>query len=300
MRERVFSGTARHLSLAMIIWMSLSGTSFPREDALGSALERKEPVVGENLPFGPENGRSLRPFGCPDIAYTNLFRSKNLEYVHSREFVEALHAVAKGDSHFSPSITPPEWMDTAYQWGMHMLAHRMGSFVLPAPGASDFPDTKKPERVALSSENGVFSRMRSVLDWERFGIEEESCSPFLVHRASLEYRSRPGNEEAGSVFPYYVRIGIGDLGEWIERFAVRAYRIGAKIARAEQMGAIQCSPTALANARSELSRARRKVDGSHYDIFEIEAAFDKADKVATDLIRSRQMASHKRFVCFSQ
>jgi hypothetical protein len=263
-------------------------------------MDRKEPVTGENLPFGPENGRSLRPFGCPDIAYTDLFRSKNLEYIHSQEFVEALHVVAKGDSHYSPRRPPPEWMETAYQWGMHILAHRIGSFVPPSPGAPDFPDGKKPEKVALSSENSVFSRLRSVLAWERFRIEEDSCSPFLVYRASLEYRSRPGKEESGSVYPYYVRIGMGDLGEWIERFAARAYTIEAKIARAERMGAIQCSPTALANARSELSRARSKVDGSNYDIVEIETAFDKAEKVVTDLIRNRQMASYQRFVCFSR
>jgi hypothetical protein len=299
-REGIFSGIARHLSLVMIFWLSFSGTSFPKEDHLGSVMEREESAIGENRSSGSEKGRSLRPFGCPDIAYTDLFRSKNLEYIHSQEFVDALYAVAKGDSHFSPYGPPPEWMDTAYHWGMHVLAHRMESFVPPAPGALDFPDGKRPERASLSSENGVFSRMRSVLAWERFRIEEESCSPFLVYRASLEYRSRPGNEEAGSVFPYYVRIGMGDLGEWIERFTVRAYRIEKKIARAERMGAIQCSPTALANARSELARARRQVDGSDYDIVEIEGAFDKADKAVTDLIRNRQLASYKRFVCFSR
>lgn len=300
LRERVFSGTARYLSLAILIWVSMPGTSFPREDSLGSAMERKDYGVEENSSSGPESNRSFRPFGCPDIAYSDLLRSKNLEYVHSREFVEALNAVAKGDSRFSPHMVPPEWMDTAYQWGMHILAHRMGSFVPPAPGRPDFLNGKKPEEAELSLENSVFSRMRSVLDWERFRFEEESCSPFLVYRASLEYRSRPDKGEAGPVFPYYVRIGMGNLREWIERFSVLAYRIETKIARAEQMGAKQCSPTALANARSQLSRARRAVDRSRYEIVEIEDAFAKADMVATDLLRSRQMAAYKRFVCFPQ
>ena len=54
--------------------------------------------------------------GCPDRAYTEIFQSKGLGYVHSREFAEAVRDVAIGASKYSPKEIPATWRDDAENW----------------------------------------------------------------------------------------------------------------------------------------------------------------------------------------
>jgi len=141
-------------------------------------LEGTDLVRGGYLPPSIEEKGYLVALACPDIASTELFGSEGLEYVHTVEFAEAVFAVATGKSRFSPREVPAEWRTTAYAWGAHVAA----SDTMPAlPGAGPAP-------VPLSL------------------LERSSaCSPFLLFRASLEYRSVSGHDDAPLVYPHKVR-----------------------------------------------------------------------------------------------
>jgi hypothetical protein len=54
--------------------------------------------------------------GCADVARTEIFRTKGLEYIASREFADAIVAVAGGASEYSPSEIPASWRAVAAEW----------------------------------------------------------------------------------------------------------------------------------------------------------------------------------------
>lgn len=258
-------------ALGFLAVLSLSGTdahpsgagrAVPGDDDLPAAARRNAPD-GEGDPL-------LRPFGCPDLAATETFRARGLEYVHTSEFADALFAVATGASRFSPPERRGDWEEAALRWRMHLVAHE----VAPA------------------------SPLRRVLDWERYGIDETSCPGYLVYLASREFQGRPGNDNAKLVLPFHVPTAAAELAETIDGYIARGYAIAARIDRAERLGAGACAPTIVPHARIALDRARRSV-AADADPGAIENAFAAAERKADDLLNRGLVASGRRFVCYS-
>lgn len=211
-------------------------------------------------------------FICPDLAYTELFRAKGLEYVHTMAFAEAMLAVAGGRSKFAPPPVPQEWQAAAANWTVHLAAHEAG--------------------LAPQGLMGIL--------WPRFSSEENSCHPQLLYKASLEYRAQPGNEGAAVVFPYYPEMAAHDLEEMIVPLSGRLDRVSSKIAMAEQVGATECVPGKVAHAKELLETARRATAGYHYDAIVIEPFFARAETAAEELIEERRMAAASGYRCFSK
>ncbi len=67
-------------------------------------------------------------------------------------------------------------------------------------------------------------------------------------------------------------------------FADRYSRIAARIDEAETLGARNCSPRELANARVELERALHEAKEPHYTRDWIQVEFDKAESAADKLL----------------
>ncbi len=221
---------------------------------------------------------------CPDIASTDIFRSKGLEYATSKEFAEAVVAVASGSSRYSPEEIPAEWRTTAAEWRAYVKAY-------PASSASA---AGSPYASLPGADQTMFLESR------------ESCAPSLLYLASLEYRARMGNEEIRPVFPHVVRAGTHDLSVRIAEkrrmdgiFAKRAEEIASRIAEAERLGAGECAPGGIARAKMDLERARRESVGIRTGVGETEALFVNVAGYADSLLKHQQFASRKGIRCFA-
>ena len=224
---------------------------------------------------GPDAGGGTllpqRTFVCPDLASTNLFRSKGLEYVHNLAFAEAMATVASGASPFAPPPVPKEWRTVAAQWYLHLAAHDA------APSAGKLQQVQ----------------------WKRFSAEKETCDPVLLHKASLEYRARPGNGKVAVVYPYYAPMGAAELEESIGHLDDLSDQVTMKIGLAERMGASQCSQSDIARVKKALESARQFAAAHHFDPDYAERPFLVAERMADDLMQNRQIANAKGFVCYS-
>jgi hypothetical protein len=233
--------------------------------------------MGSDILFGLGPDASSPACGCPDLAYTEPFKAKGLGYVDTREFAEAVHAVASGNSRYSPREIPPGWQAAEAAWRRVLAAH-----------------------TNVAAELAPARTFMTQLDAKPF-FGKEACSPPLLYLASLEYRSMPGHQGVTPVFPRLVRAAAFDLGTRVVaksrmagNYAKRIAAIGVKIAEAERMGAEASAPRELSRAKSELDRARMDATGVRSGIQDTEASFARAEQTAGILL-GNQFASRKRF-----
>lgn len=248
-------GIRRAVSIASLSLVLLSGPNAATILAGGPELS------GKTVPRGA--------FLCPDLARTELFRSKGLKYVHTLPFAEAISAVAGGKSSFAPPPVPAEWQDASSRWLMHLLTHEAGLL---------------PDSLLLPLGEG-------------FSSEEDPCDPQLLHKSSLEYRARSGNESTGVVYPYFVPIAAHELEKMILPHSVRAERIAATIEQAERMGAAECLPGLVGEAKTALDGARRVAAERHYDAVVLEPSFADAERLADALAEGRRVAAAQGVPC---
>lgn len=221
---------------------------------------------------GSEPAEKTAPRGtflCPDLARTELFRSKGLGYVHTLPFADAISAVAGGRSSFALPPVPEEWLDASSRWLMHLLTHDAGLL---------------PQSVMLPLGEG-------------FSSEEESCDAQLLHKSSLEFRARPGNEAAGVVYPYYVPLAAHELEKMILPHSARAERIASTIELAERLGAEECLPGLVGKAKAALDDARRVAAERHYDAVILEPYFADAERLADALADGGRVAAAQGTPC---
>lgn len=277
---------ARALIVTCLLLIVVSGIAFSSTDAPpgvnpGTDRGRSDISPARNAAESPPG------CGCSDIAYTDIFKSKGLGYVTSMEFGMAVRAVVNGDSRYSPSEIPGSWRVAAADWG---------AFV--APRAAKGSDAA--HSTALSSLRPGFEGVELLKD-------SESCSPPLIYLASLEYRSRVGRPELTPAFPKLVREATHDLVARAEaktqlagRFTERAGAIVTKIREAERMGAGDCAPGKLEEAKAEVSRARREAADVRSSVQETESAFLKAEQAANVLLAGQRFALKKGLKCYPE
>jgi hypothetical protein len=223
---------------------------------------------------------------CPELAYTDSFKARGLGYVYTEEFAEAVSSVASGASTYSPQEIPAGWKTAAAEWRAYVAAH-------PAGEAGTMPTT-----TATGLQGGLTADPY---------LSKGACSPALLYLASLQYRSRVGGQGVTPVFPRIVKAGVMELGtqtvaksRMAATYAKRGALIGEKIADAERMGAMDCTPGELARAKAELDRARRDAAGIRSGIQETDASFARAEQIADALLANRQFASRKGIRCFPE
>jgi len=253
-------------ALVLCLLTSMAGNAFSLGDLPGS-VGIVEDRVGSDLFLGLGQDLSSPACGCPDLAYTEPFKAKGLGYVGTREFAEAVHAVASGNSRYSPREIPPGWQAASAHWRRYLAAHPYGAVEPAHPRAFMTWVDAKPF----------------------FG--KEACTPALLYLASLEYRSMPGHQGVTPAFPRLVRAAAFDLGiQVVDKsrmagiYAKRIAVMGVKIAEAERMGAEESAPRELARAKYELDRARMDATGVRSGIQETEASFARAEHTADTLL----------------
>jgi hypothetical protein len=243
------------------------------------------------------NGPAIQPAGfslCPTIAETAQVRNKGIDYVRTREFAEAVSAVANGTSSFAPIRVPAEWKGAATLWGSSVTSNG-------TPRIAVMQGEAGPGRhqVVLLSPSGV------PIDPTRIGLEERSCNSDLLFRASLEYRFRKGQEDAPLLYPHLVRKAASGIEKKImakmdsaTRSAKRADDIAARILQAEKAGAGECQPQELARAKAELAVALGGISDINIDAGVTDTVLARAERATADLMSAGgRFASINRIYC---
>ncbi|MDP2658439.1 MAG: hypothetical protein Q8O78_08505 [Candidatus Deferrimicrobium sp.] len=206
-------------------------------------------------------------------------RNKGIDYVRTREFAEAVSAVANGTSTFAPMRVPSEWKDAANLWGANVTSN--GTPRIAVMSAEAGPGR---HRVVLLSPSGA------PIDPTRVGLEERSCNSDLLFRASLEYRFRQGQEDAPLLYPHLVRKAASEIGKTVTakmdmavRSAKRADDIAVRIVQAEKAGAGECQPKELARAKAELAVALGGISDLNIDAGLTETVLARAERASADL-----------------
>lgn len=243
------------------------------------------------------NGMAIRPEGfslCPIIAETPQVRNKGIDYIRTREFAEAVAAVANGTSSFAPARLPADWKGAATLWGASATSNGMPRIAVVQGVAG--PGT---HRVVLLSPSGV------PIDPKRIGLEERSCNSDLLFRASLEYRFRKGQEDAPLLYPHLVRKAASGVEKRIiakmdsaERSVKRVDEIAARILQAEKGDAGACKPQELARAKAELAVALNGISDLEVDPGMTETVLARAERASADLLTAdSRFASIDRIYC---
>jgi hypothetical protein len=241
------------------------------------------------IPSVPSAGFSL----CPTIAETAQVQTKGIDYIRTREFAEAVSAVANGTSSFSPVRLPAEWKGAAALWGASVASNGTPKIAV-VPMESGLGTHK----VVLLSPSGA------PLDPTRIGLEERSCNSDLLFRASLEYRSRKGEEDAPLLYPHLVKKAASGIEKKImakmdaaSRSAKRADAIAARIAQAEKTGAGDCQAQELALAKAELAVALGGISDLNMDASLTETVLARAESASSTLSTGGRLASVSAAYC---
>jgi len=281
--------TGRILGLVLVLAVPVGGAL-----ASGGIVHSSR---GDAVPFSSTgNGPAIQPAGfslCPTIAETAQVRNKGIDYVRTREFAEAVSAVANGTSSFAPMRLPAEWKGAANLWGANVASNG-------TPRIAVMPGEAGPGRyrVVLLSPSGA------PIDPTRVGLEERSCNSDLLFRASLEYRFRQGQEDAPLLYPHLVRKAASGIEKRImakmdsaERSAKRADDVVARILQAEKAGVGECQPQELARAKAELAVALGVISDLDIDAGVTETVLARAERASADLLTGGRFASVNAAYC---
>lgn len=230
---------------------------------------------------------------CPTIAETAQVRNKGIDYIRTREFAEAVSAVASGTSRFAPTRVPAEWKGAANLWGSSVASNGMPRIaVMPGEAGSGV------HRVVLLSPSGA------LIDPTQIGLEERSCNSVLLFRASLEYRFRQGQEDAPLLYPHLVRKATSGIEKRIlakmdaaARSVKRADDIAARIVQAEKAGVGECQPKELARAKAELAVALDGISDLATDAGMTETVLARAEHASSVLSTRGRFASVNAAYC---
>ena len=275
----------------LVLVFGASAGSAPASGGIGRASH--DDVVSYSL---TGNGLAIQPAGfslCPTIAETAQVRNKGIDYIRTREFAEAVSAVANGTSSFAPMRVPAEWKGAATLWGSSFTSNGMPRIAVMSGEAGP-----GKHQAVLLSPSGV------PLDPKRIGLEERSCNSDLLFRASLEYRFRKGQEDAPLLYPHLVRKAASGIEKKImakmdsaARSAKRADAIAARIVQAEKAGVGECQPLELARAKAELAIAVGGISDLDFDAGVTETVLVRAERASADLLAGGRFASVNAAYC---
>jgi len=245
-----------------------------------------------------EIGPAIRPAEfslCPSIAETAQVRDKEIDYVRTREFAEAVSAVANGTSRFAPTTIPAEWKVAAADWKTSVAAGGKPRIAVVSEGSGP-----GGHRAVLVSPAGI--------PMGPIGLGmDRSCDPQLLFRASIEYRARIGQEDLPLLYPHVVRQAASGIGKTVtakldmaERNAKRLEDTALRILQAEQMGAGECQPQELARAKAELAVARNGITEFDFAPGVTEAVLARADDLSGNLLTARRYAASHGIRCVSE
>src|SRR4030042_4149738 len=178
------------LALAFVILMprtALPWGNGPTHFSLGNHLANNSGYTGI-LPASDNRQLFIRANACPDLAWTQTFKTAGLGYVHTPEFAEDLYKVAQRWSPWKPN-----WRTIARAYGAHIAAdgwvhsHLLLNVVEPIHSL-----------VEVSIDTIIYYKGTPIdpptppLVWENINVGYDACDPYLFILASREYRKSAG------------------------------------------------------------------------------------------------------------
>lgn len=252
----------------------------------GIASASAEPAIG----IRPERF-SL----CPSLSETPQVKERVIDYLRTREFAEAVSAVAEGSSRFSPTTVPGDWRAAAADWKSSVVMS--GKPRIAVISGSGGPEEA---RAVLVSPNGV------PVDPVALGTDR-MCDPQLLFRASIEYRARRGEDDLPLLYPHVVRQAASGMAKTVTakmdlaaRNAKRLEDTVLRIRQAEQMGAGECQPRELARAKAEAAVARQGITELDFDPGMAEAVLARAETLSGNLLSARRYAASRGIRCITE
>jgi len=176
------------LALAFVILMprtALPWGNGPTHFSVGNDLANG--VYKGILPASDNPNLFIRANACPDLAWTQTFKTAGLGYVHTPEFAEALYDVALRFWWKS------NWRTIAHAFGAHIAADGLVHSTLLANVGEPIHSLVEVSVDTLIYYNGTpINPSTPPLVWENINVGYDACDPYLFILASRRYRERTG------------------------------------------------------------------------------------------------------------
>jgi hypothetical protein len=142
------------------------------------------------LPTSDNPNLFIRANACPDLAWTQTFKTAGLGYVHTPDFAEALYDVALS---FPWKSWKPNWRTIARGYGAYIAADGwVHSDALLANVGELIHSLVEVSVDTIIFFNGTPIIPSSALVWENFNVGYDVCDPYLFILASKRYREKTG------------------------------------------------------------------------------------------------------------
>jgi len=142
------------------------------------------------LPTSDNPNLFIRANACPDLAWTQTFKTAGLGYVHTPDFAEALYDVALSSPWKS---WKPNWRTIARAYGAHIAADGWVHFHLLLNVVEPIHSLVEISIDTISYFNGTpIVPSTPPLVWENINVGYDACDPYLFILASRRYREITG------------------------------------------------------------------------------------------------------------
>lgn len=161
----------------------------PTHFSIGNDLANNSGYTGI-LPANDNPNLFIRANACPDLAWTQTFKTAGLGYVHTPDFAEALYDVAQS---YPWKSWKPKWGTIARAYGAHIAADGLVHSTLLANVGELIHSLVEVSIDTLIFYNGTpLVPSTPPLVWENINVGYDACDPYLFILASRRYRERTG------------------------------------------------------------------------------------------------------------
>lgn len=144
------------------------------------------------LPTSDNPNLFIRANACPDLAWTQTFKTAGLGYIHTPDFAEALYDVALS---FPWKSWKPNWRTIARGYGAHTAADGWVHFHLLLNVVEPIHSLVEISIDTIIFFNGTpFIPSTAPLVWENINVGYDACDPYLFILASRRYREKTGQD----------------------------------------------------------------------------------------------------------
>ena len=144
------------------------------------------------LPASDNPNLFIRANVCPDLAWTQTFKTARLGYVHTSDFAEALYYVAKS---YPWKSWKPNWRTIARAYWAHFAADGLVHTTFLAKAGEPIHSLVEISVDTLIFFNGSpLDPSKPPIDWEYINVGYDACDPYLFILASRRYREKTGQD----------------------------------------------------------------------------------------------------------
>jgi hypothetical protein len=178
------------LALAFVILMPR--TAFPWGIAPTHFGFGKDLAYTGILPASDNPNLFIRANVCPDLAWTQTFKTARLGYVHTSEFATALYYVAQS---YPWKSWKPNWRTIARAYWAHLATDEVVHSFLANVGELTHSLVEVSVDTLIFFNGTPLDSSKPPLGyWENINVGYDACDPYLFILASRRYREKTGQD----------------------------------------------------------------------------------------------------------